>query len=149
MGSFATSPLRPLTSSVWRFKMRLTATLSLLVGLAGCAGLSERDSAMPAWVEKLSSGAHTLGAMTQQECQAADGDWSGAQGAEIAVCSRRVRDAGATCNDHLDCDAFCITRSQVSYGSRTEGVCASSFDSLGCIQGVSHGRAEPTFCACP
>ena len=115
---------------------------------AACAGPDTRDEEL-AWVVKLQSAPPSLGALSQAECAARGGKWTGAPGAEFAVCERTVTDGGKPCSDHSECQAFCVTTNEsVRSGDRTTGVCARDYHHSDCVQGVSHGRAETTLCRC-
>lgn len=125
---------------------RLVAVVALLF-CASCASVADRSDDL-AWVKKLQSGAHSLGALTQQECALRDGVWGGAEGAEVAMCTRRVTDGGKACSDHLECQGFCVTPSYTEPGKRTHGFCSADYYHADCIQGVSRGRAEAMLCRC-
>lgn len=115
---------------------------------AACAGPETRDQEL-AWVVKLQSTPPTLGALSEAECTAKGGKWTGAPGAEFAVCERMVTDGGKPCSDHAECESFCVTTGEsVEAGQRTTGVCARDYYHSDCVQGVSHGRAETILCRC-
>ena len=115
--------------------------------LASCAAAPHRSSGT-ALEAKFHSGANSLGALSQHECIARGGAWSGAPGADVALCVRRVTDGGTACSDHSECQAYCITAGGYEPGDRAHGTCTHDYNATDCVQGVSNGRAEVVVCNC-
>lgn len=118
--------------------------LCLIALCTGCTSLGE--TRLPAWTDKYSLNMH-LGMLSESECLAHDGIWSGVEGAELALCKQRITDIGQPCTDHAQCQGICQTSHTIKPGKRAEGQC-SAYPGLGCTQGVSRGRAEAILCAC-
>jgi len=128
--------------------MRFSLIFALLACCLSCS--SDPQHERPVWLEKLSASNGSLGMLPEADCLARDGIWSGTGEANVALCSKTIRDSGKPCSDHSQCQTLCKTHSQVEAGHRTTGTCYASYSIRGgCIQGVAHGHAEGIVCLDP